>query len=50
MGPTMPPMQCIVGDISPGVKRQGLEADRLTTYCAEVKAHSTIRFHGEVHS
>jgi hypothetical protein len=35
--PTVPSIHCVVGDISPGVKRQGRETGRLTTYCAEVK-------------
>jgi hypothetical protein len=36
-GPTQPPIQWVPGALSPGVKRQGREADHLPPTSAEVK-------------
>jgi hypothetical protein len=37
LGPTQPPIQWVPGTLSPGVKRQGREADRYPPTSAEVK-------------
>jgi hypothetical protein len=37
LGPTQPPNQWVPGNITPGVKRPGREADHLTSSSAEVK-------------
>jgi hypothetical protein len=37
LDPTHPPIQWIPGDLSPEIKRQGREADRLPASNAEVK-------------
>jgi hypothetical protein len=45
-----PPIQLVPGDVSPGVKRQGREADHSPPTSAEVDLyiHSPIRLHGAV--
>jgi hypothetical protein len=40
LGPAQSPMQRILDTTSPGVKRQGLEADSLPPSCAELHYHS----------
>jgi hypothetical protein len=37
LGPTQPPIQWVMGAVSPGVKRQGREADHSPAASAEVK-------------
>jgi hypothetical protein len=37
LGPTQPPIQKVPGALSPGVKRQGREADRSPPTSAEIK-------------
>jgi hypothetical protein len=37
LGPTQPPIQWVLGSLSPGVKRQGREADHSPPASAEVK-------------
>jgi hypothetical protein len=37
LGPTQPPIQCVPGSLSLGVKRPGLEADHSPPSSAEVK-------------
>jgi hypothetical protein len=37
LGSTQPPIQWVLGALSPGVKRQGREADHSPPTCAEVK-------------
>jgi hypothetical protein len=37
LGPTQPPIQWVLGALSPGVKRQGREADHSPPASAEVK-------------
>jgi hypothetical protein len=37
LGPAQPPIQCVQGPLSPGVKRQGREADHSPPARAEVK-------------
>jgi hypothetical protein len=37
LGPTQPPTQWVPGAVSPEVRRQGCEADRLQQFTAEVK-------------
>jgi hypothetical protein len=54
LGPTQPPIQCVPGALSLGVKRPGREADHSPPTSAEVKEwvelylHSPVRFHGVV--
>jgi hypothetical protein len=54
LGPTQPPIQRVLGTLSPGVKRLGCEADHSPPASAEVKKnvdlyiHSPIRLHGVV--
>jgi hypothetical protein len=53
-GPTQPPIQCVPGALSLGVKRPGREADHSPPSSAEVKnawsyiSSPPIRFHGVV--
>jgi hypothetical protein len=42
VGPTQPPIQCVPGAVSPGVKRQGREADHSSASSAEVKNGDAI--------
>jgi hypothetical protein len=37
MGLTQPPIQCVLGDISPGLKLPGREADHTPPFSVEVK-------------
>jgi hypothetical protein len=37
LGPTQPPIQCVPAALSPGVKRQGREADHSPPASAEIK-------------
>jgi hypothetical protein len=37
LGPTQPPIQCVLWALTPGVKRPGREADHLPPSSAEVK-------------
>jgi hypothetical protein len=37
LGPTQPPIQWVPGALSPGIKRQGREADHSPTASVEVK-------------
>jgi hypothetical protein len=52
LGSTQPPIQWVPGDLPPGTKRPGREADHLRQTSAEVKKnvdlyiHSPIRLHG----
>jgi hypothetical protein len=54
LGSTQPPIQCVPGALSPGIKRPGHEADHSPPTSAEVKKnvnlyiHSPIRLHGLV--
>jgi hypothetical protein len=54
LGPTQPPIQCVPGALSPGLKRLGDETDRSHPSSAEVKKcvelclHSPLRLHGVV--
>jgi hypothetical protein len=53
LGPTQPPIQCVPGALSLGVKWLGCEADHSPTTTAEVKKtsiyiHSLARLHGAV--
>jgi hypothetical protein len=52
LGPTQPPVQWVLGALSPGVKRPGREADHSTPTSAEVNWIYTptppIRFHGVI--
>jgi hypothetical protein len=41
-GPTQPPIQWVPRALSPGVKRQGLEADHSPPYIAEIKKVAAI--------
>jgi hypothetical protein len=42
IGPTQPPIQLVLGALSPGVKRQGRVADHLAPTSAEVKQRGAI--------
>jgi hypothetical protein len=42
LGPTQPPIQCVPGALSPGVKRLGREADHSPPSSAEVKNDGAI--------
>jgi hypothetical protein len=42
LGPTQPPIQWVPGVLSPGVKRQGREADHSPQTSAEVKNGEAI--------
>jgi hypothetical protein len=54
LGSTQPPIQCVRGALSPGVKRPGHEADHSPLASVEVKkiwiykSYSPILFHGLV--
>jgi hypothetical protein len=53
LGPTQPPIQWVLGDLSLGIKRQGREADRSPPSSAEGKNGRAIhppplRLHGVV--
>jgi hypothetical protein len=37
LGPTLPPIECVPGALSPGIKRQEREADQSPQTSAEVK-------------
>jgi hypothetical protein len=42
LGPMQPPIQWILGAFSPGVKRQGREADHSSLFSAEPKKRGAI--------
>jgi hypothetical protein len=42
LGPTQPPIHWVPGTLSPGLKRQGREADHSSPSSAEVKNDSAI--------
>jgi hypothetical protein len=53
LGPSQPPIQWVLGPISPGIKRPGREADHSPPSSAEVKndggnLRSLIHLHGVV--
>jgi hypothetical protein len=49
LGPMQPPVQCIPGTLSPGVKRPGCEVDLLPpSRMMDLYLHSPIRHHGIV--
>jgi hypothetical protein len=54
LGPTQPPIQCVPGTLSLGLKQPGREADHSPPSSAEIKEcvelylHSPIRLHGVV--
>jgi hypothetical protein len=54
LGPTQPPIQCIPGALSLGIKRPGREADHSPPFSVEVKEwvelylHPPVRLHGVV--
>jgi hypothetical protein len=51
LGPTKPPIQCVTGALSPGVKRPGREADhspQTSQEYVDLYIHSPIRLHDVV--
>jgi hypothetical protein len=42
LGPTQPPIQWVLGALSPGLKKPGREADHLPPTRVEVKQHGSI--------
>jgi hypothetical protein len=45
LGPTQPPIQCVPGALSPGVKRLGREVDHSPPSSAEVKEYVELYLH-----
>jgi hypothetical protein len=48
LGPTNPPIQWVLGALSPGIKRPGHEADHSSPSSAEVKEWLALYFHPPV--